>query len=108
MLSSINLPGGVQVSDFVGLQRVQSEAEYLFASQRRKLESDELQMRQFFEEGDLLVAEVQAFFADSAMLPHTCSLTYGGVTTCALCFGILRFSLSLSLGTGNLSASLLF
>ncbi|KAJ6595622.1 exosome complex exonuclease rrp4 [Mycena vulgaris] len=56
MLSSVNLPGGVQ---------------------RRKLESDELQMRNFFEEGDLLVAEVQAFFADGAMSLHTRSLKYG-------------------------------
>jgi len=56
MLSSVNLPGGVQ---------------------RRKLESDELQMRNFFEEGDLLVAEVQAFFADGAMSLHTRSLRYG-------------------------------
>jgi len=56
MLSSVNLPGGVQ---------------------RRKLESDELQMRGFFEEGDLLVAEVQAFFSDGAMSLHTRSLKYG-------------------------------
>ncbi|KDE05371.1 hypothetical protein MVLG_04282 [Microbotryum lychnidis-dioicae p1A1 Lamole] len=56
MLASINLPGGVQ---------------------RRKLESDELQMRTFFQEGDLLVAEVQAFFADGAMSLHTRSLKYG-------------------------------
>ncbi|KAF9820864.1 hypothetical protein IEO21_01091 [Rhodonia placenta] len=56
MLSSVNLPGGVQ---------------------RRKLESDELQMRTFFEDGDLLVAEVQAFFADGAMSLHTRSLRYG-------------------------------
>ncbi|KAJ7204756.1 exosome complex exonuclease rrp4 [Mycena pura] len=56
MLSSVNLPGGVQ---------------------RRKLESDELQMRNFFEDGDLLVAEVQAFFADGAMSLHTRSLKYG-------------------------------
>jgi len=56
MLSSVNLPGGVQ---------------------RRKLESDELQMRLFFEEGDLLVAEVQAFFSDGAMSLHTRSLRYG-------------------------------
>ncbi|KAI0719457.1 exosome complex exonuclease rrp4 [Fomitopsis betulina] len=56
MLSSVNLPGGVQ---------------------RRKLESDELQMRTFFEEGDLFVAEVQAFFADGAMSLHTRSLRYG-------------------------------
>jgi len=52
------------------------------------LESDELQMRQFFEEGDLLVAEVQAFFADGAMSLHTRSLTYGKVTSCVLCFGV--------------------
>ncbi|KAL0955158.1 hypothetical protein HGRIS_004067 [Hohenbuehelia grisea] len=56
MLSSVNLPGGIQ---------------------RRKLESDELQMRTFFEEGDLLVAEVQAFFSDGAMSLHTRSLRYG-------------------------------
>jgi len=56
MLSSVNLPGGVQ---------------------RRKLESDELQMRTFFEEGDLLVAEVQAFFGDGTMSLHTRSLSYG-------------------------------
>ncbi len=48
--------------------------------QRRKLESDELQMRTFFEEGDLLVAEVQAFFADGAMSLHTRSLRYGKVS----------------------------
>ncbi|EIN09443.1 exosome complex exonuclease rrp4 [Punctularia strigosozonata HHB-11173 SS5] len=56
MLSSVNLPGGIQ---------------------RRKVESDELQMRSFFEEGDLLVAEVQAFFSDGAMSLHTRSLRYG-------------------------------
>jgi exosome complex component RRP4 len=48
-------------------------------NQRRKLESDELQMRLFFEEGDLLVAEVQAFFSDGAMSLHTRSLRYGKV-----------------------------
>lgn len=48
-------------------------------TQRRKLESDELQMRNFFEEGDLLVAEVQAFFSDGAMSLHTRSLKYGKV-----------------------------
>ena len=51
----------------------------LYNFQRRKLESDELQMRNFFEEGDLLVAEVQAFFADGAMSLHTRSLKYGKV-----------------------------
>ncbi|KAI0684803.1 hypothetical protein BC835DRAFT_1292097 [Cytidiella melzeri] len=55
-LSSVNLPGGVQ---------------------RRKVDSDELQMRTFFEEGDLLVAEVQAFFSDGVMSLHTRSLRYG-------------------------------
>ncbi|KAG9104238.1 exosome non-catalytic core subunit rrp4 [Ceratobasidium sp. 370] len=56
MLSSVNLPGGVQ---------------------RRKLESDELQMRTFFEEGDLLVAEVQSLFGDGSISLHTRSLRYG-------------------------------
>ncbi|KAG8215066.1 hypothetical protein J3R82DRAFT_8487, partial [Butyriboletus roseoflavus] len=60
MLSSVNLPGG-----------------FCPGFQRRKLESDELQMRTFFEEGDLLVAEVQAFFSDGAMSLHTRSLKYG-------------------------------
>ncbi|KAJ2582025.1 Exosome complex component rrp4, partial [Coemansia sp. RSA 1836] len=41
LLSSINLPGGIQ---------------------RRKSESDELQMRTFFAEGDLVFAEVQSYF----------------------------------------------
>ncbi|KAG0166857.1 exosome non-catalytic core subunit rrp4 [Apophysomyces sp. BC1034] len=50
LLSSVSLPGGVQ---------------------RRKNESDELQMRQFFAEGDVLVAEVQSFYADGAMGLHT-------------------------------------
>ena len=40
------------------------------------MESDELQIRRFSEEGDLLVVEVQASFADRAMPPHTRSLTY--------------------------------
>ena len=41
-------------------------------------------MRTFFEEGDLLVAEVQAFFADGAMSLHTRSLKYGKASTLAL------------------------
>ncbi|RSH81538.1 exosome non-catalytic core subunit rrp4 [Saitozyma podzolica] len=56
MLSSVNLPGGVQ---------------------RRKIESDALKMREFLAEGDLLVAEVQAFFGDGAISLHTRSLRYG-------------------------------
>lgn len=55
-LSSINLPGGVQ---------------------RKKVESDELQMRTFFQEGDLLVAEVQSAFQDGSVALHTRSLRYG-------------------------------
>lgn len=38
-------------------------------------------MRNFFEEGDLLVAEVQAFFSDGAMSLHTRSLKYGKVSS---------------------------
>ncbi|CAO3623008.1 unnamed protein product [Cunninghamella echinulata] len=50
LLSSISLPGGVQ---------------------RRKTESDELQMRHFFSEGDVLVAEVQTFYSDGTVGLHT-------------------------------------
>ena len=75
MLSSVNLPGGVQVRP---LPLLHDLAQFVWR-QRRKLESDELQMRTFFEEGDLLVAEVQAFFADGAMSLHTRSLKYGKV-----------------------------
>lgn len=50
LLSSINLPGGIQ---------------------RRKTENDELEMRSFFQEGDLLSAEVQAFFGDGSASLHT-------------------------------------
>ncbi|KAL6058318.1 Exosome complex component rrp4 [Balamuthia mandrillaris] len=56
MLSSINLPGGVQ---------------------RRRTDSDALQMRTFFAENDLISAEVQQFFSDGAMSIHTRSLKYG-------------------------------
>jgi exosome complex RNA-binding protein Rrp4 len=60
--------------------------------QRRKLESDALQMRNFFEEGDLLVAEVQSFFSDGAMSLHTRSLKYGKVSaiTKCTCFSLLN------------------
>jgi len=37
-------------------------------------------MRTFFEEGDLLVAEVQAFMPDGQMSLHTRSLRYGKVS----------------------------
>src|SRR5260221_12160279 len=38
-------------------------------------------MRTFFEEGDLLVAEVQAFMPDGQISLHTRSLRYGKVST---------------------------
>ncbi|KAJ1971700.1 Exosome complex component rrp4 [Dimargaris xerosporica] len=56
MLSAINLPGGIQ---------------------RRKSESDELRMRTFFAEGDLVVAEIQSHYSDGAIALHTRSLKYG-------------------------------
>lgn len=53
LLSSVSLPGGVQVRDIKdGKDR---NVHLLF--QRRKNEADELQMRQFFAEGDVLVVE---------------------------------------------------
>jgi len=56
-LSSINLPGGVL---------------------RRRTTADELQMRNYFQEGDLLVAEVQQIGAsDGVASLHTRSLKYG-------------------------------
>ncbi len=56
MLGLVNLPGGVL---------------------RRKLESDELQMRNFLKEGDLLNAEVQSIFQNGLALLHTRLLKYG-------------------------------
>ncbi|KAL6235115.1 hypothetical protein BDW75DRAFT_230619 [Aspergillus navahoensis] len=55
-LSAINLPGGIL---------------------RRRTSADELQIRTFFGEGDLLVAEVQTVHADGAASLHTRSLKYG-------------------------------
>ena len=73
----------------------------VLVGQRRKLESDELQMRTFFEEGDLLVAEVQAFFSDGAMSLHTRSLKYGKVAKwVSPCNSI--YSRSLQLRNGQL------
>ena len=56
MLGSVNLPGGVL---------------------RRKSESDELQMRNFLKEGDLLNAEVQSVYSNGQAALHTRSLRYG-------------------------------
>ncbi|KAG7191990.1 exosome non-catalytic core subunit rrp4 [Scheffersomyces spartinae] len=56
MLGSVNLPGGVL---------------------RRKSELDELAMRSFLKEGDLLNAEVQSVYASGVASLHTRSLKYG-------------------------------
>lgn len=56
LLSSINLPGG---------------------ELRRKTSEDELMMKSFFQEGDLISAEVQSIFSDGALSLHTRSLKYG-------------------------------
>ncbi|PKY07726.1 hypothetical protein P168DRAFT_294008 [Aspergillus campestris IBT 28561] len=55
-LSAINLPGGIL---------------------RRRTSADELQIRTFFSEGDLVVAEVQNVHQDGAASLHTRSLKYG-------------------------------
>ncbi|KAG9238087.1 hypothetical protein BJ875DRAFT_86639 [Amylocarpus encephaloides] len=55
-LSAINLPGGIL---------------------RKRTETDELQIRTFFSEGDLLVAEVQSLHQDGTAGLHTRSLKYG-------------------------------
>ncbi|OAL71777.1 hypothetical protein A7D00_3807 [Trichophyton violaceum] len=55
-LSAINLPGGIL---------------------RKRTAADELQIRSFFNEGDLLVAEVQTVHGDGAASLHTRSLKYG-------------------------------
>lgn len=55
-LSSINLPGGIL---------------------RRRTAVDELNIRTFFSEGDLLVAEVQSLHQDNTAALHTRSLKYG-------------------------------
>lgn len=55
-LSAINLPGGIL---------------------RRRTSTDELAIRTFFSEGDLLVAEVQSIYQDGSASLHTRSLKYG-------------------------------
>ncbi|CAI4051687.1 hypothetical protein N7582_005262 [Saccharomyces uvarum] len=64
MLGSVNLPGGIL---------------------RRKSESDELQMRSFLKEGDLLNAEVQSLFQDGSASLHTRSLKYGKLRNGMFC-----------------------
>ncbi|KAJ5041198.1 uncharacterized protein L3040_005749 [Drepanopeziza brunnea f. sp. 'multigermtubi'] len=55
-LSAINLPGGIL---------------------RKRTDTDELQIRTFFSEGDLLIAEVQSLHQDGSASLHTRSLKYG-------------------------------
>lgn len=55
-LSAINLPGGIL---------------------RKRTSTDELAIRTFFSEGDLLVAEVQSIYHDGSASLHTRSLKYG-------------------------------
>uniref|UniRef100_A0A8C1BV89 Exosome component 2 n=1 Tax=Cyprinus carpio carpio TaxID=630221 RepID=A0A8C1BV89_CYPCA len=56
LLSSVNLPGG---------------------ELRRRSAQDELAMRDYLQEGDLISAEVQSIFSDGALSLHTRSLKYG-------------------------------
>ncbi|PXF45489.1 Exosome complex component RRP4 [Gracilariopsis chorda] len=56
LLTAINLPGGVH---------------------RRRNQEDELNMRQYFKEGDLVSAEVQERRKDGSVALHTRSLRYG-------------------------------
>lgn len=44
---------------------------------RKRTETDELQIRTFFSEGDLLVCEVQSLYQDGGAGLHTRSLKYG-------------------------------
>lgn len=56
LLSSVNLPGG---------------------ELRRRSAEDELSMRRYLQEGDLISAEVQQLYSDGAASLHTRSLKYG-------------------------------
>ncbi|XP_030625093.1 exosome complex component RRP4 isoform X3 [Chanos chanos] len=46
-------------------------------TERRRSAEDELSMRDYLQEGDLISAEVQSVFADGALSLHTRSLKYG-------------------------------
>ncbi|GJQ14065.1 hypothetical protein GpartN1_g5856.t1 [Galdieria partita] len=56
LLSAVNLPGGVQ---------------------RRRTYEDELKMREFYDQDDLISAEVQELKQDGLIMLHTRSLKYG-------------------------------
>jgi len=58
-LNSINLPSGAQ---------------------RRKTEEDELNMRSYFDENDILIAEIQSFNNDKSINLHTRNTKYGRLT----------------------------
>ena len=106
LLSSINLPGGVLVSQqFFYLNSLCSLSSLSVSlccciySQRRRSAEDELMMRTYFTEGDLISvsqqkatptpndtlccmyiqAEVQQVFSDGSLSLHTRSLKYGKV-----------------------------
>lgn len=59
LLSAVNLPGGVQ---------------------RRRTQADELNMRAFYKEGDLVSAEIQEQWDDGTVALHARSLRYGKLT----------------------------
>lgn len=63
LLNHINLPGG---------------------ELRRKTAEDEMMMRSYFKEGDLIVAEIQSTFQDGSLSLHTRSLRYGRIGQGAL------------------------
>ncbi|KAM0333021.1 hypothetical protein ACHAQA_001678 [Verticillium albo-atrum] len=63
-ISAINLPGGIL---------------------RKRTDTDELQIRSFFAEGDLLVAEVQTLHAEGGASLHTRSLRYGKLRNGVFC-----------------------
>ncbi|KAB1280150.1 Exosome complex component RRP4 [Camelus dromedarius] len=85
LLSSMNLPGGELILG--GSKRERRVRDLLLGSdfsdvaisvfQRRRSAEDELAMRGFLQEGDLISAEVQAVFSDGAVSLHTRSLKYG-------------------------------
>eukprot|EP00112_Aurelia_sp_Birch-Aquarium-sp1_P021747 Seg593.5 transcript_id=Seg593.5/GoldUCD/mRNA.D3Y31 product="Exosome complex component RRP4" pseudo=true protein_id=Seg593.5/GoldUCD/D3Y31 len=56
LLSAVNLPGG---------------------ELRRRSAEDELLMREYLSEGDLIIAEVQSLYADGSLSLHTRNLKYG-------------------------------
>eukprot|EP00794_Sanderia_malayensis_P016065 gene16065-17688_t len=56
LLSAVNLPGG---------------------ELRRRSAEDELLMREYLSEGDLIIAEVQSLYADGSLSLHSRSLKYG-------------------------------